>query len=271
MHIRKLGLFLTFLMAFLTACKSEFTTIKESTDVKLKYTKSLEYFKAKEFENAIELMEDVRPFYIGRVQAQVLFYHLAQAFYAVENYDLSAFYYEELVADFPNSQYYQEALFNIGKCYLKLSPKHKRDQKYTRDAINAFQTYINQFPKSEKRQELNNLVASLLEKIQYKWFEIANLYKRIKDYKSAVIVYENFLNDYVDSPYTEQAMFNKLDVSYRLAISSVESKKKKRVYDALENYNTFFENFGETSPYFDKANELKNELLEERKLFNPEL
>lgn len=259
--IRHLFIVLTLaVLAF--SCKSTFLEVKNSGNISLKYAEGIRYFNEKEYDKSIDLMEDVRPYYIGQKTGEIVYYYLAKAYLEINNYDISAFYFEELVKDYPKSRYIDEAMFQTAMNYYNLSPKSKRDQKYTRDAIDAFQNYIDKFPKSTRRDTVNFYIIDLEKKIEKKWLDIANVYYITKNYKAALVAYDNFLDDYVGSQFTELAQFRKIQVSYVLAEKSIESKKKQRVYDAIALADNFLKYYDSESQYTEEVKEIQADLDE---------
>ena len=252
--------FLAVVALFASSCKSKFLEVKNSGNVSLKYAEGIRYYNEGEYDKSIDLMEDVRPYYLGQKTGEIVFYFLAKSYLQVENLDISAFYFEELAKDYPKSQYLDEALYQTAVNYYNLSPKYKRDQKYTDDAITAFQNYIDRFPRSVRRDTVNRYILELEAKKQTKWLEVANLYFSTKRYKAAVVAYDNFLDDFVGSPYTELAQFRKIQASFVLADKSIEIKKKQRVYDALALVDNFVKYYSEESKFYIELAEIKTKL-----------
>ena len=88
-----------------------------------------------------------------------------------------------------------------------------------------------------------------------KAFEIAKQYNTIRDYKSAIIVLDDFISDYPGTPYREDALYYLLDSSYELAINSIDLKKLERLKNAKKIYDELLKTYPE-SKYVDKSNKL---------------
>jgi outer membrane protein assembly factor BamD len=101
----------------------------------------------------------------------------------------------------------------------------------------------------------NDLVQELRIKLEFKAFEIAKQYNTIRDYKSAIIVLDDFISDYPGTPYREDALYYLLDSSYELAINSIDSKKLERLKNAKNVYDELLEVYPE-SKYSDKSSKL---------------
>jgi outer membrane protein assembly factor BamD len=101
----------------------------------------------------------------------------------------------------------------------------------------------------------NDLVQELRIKLEFKAFEIAKQYNTIRDYKSAIIVLNDFISDYPGTPYREDALYYLLDSSYELAVNSIDSKKLERLQDVKKIYDELLEIYPE-SKYKEKSNKL---------------
>lgn len=223
----------------LFACKSEYMEIKESNNTSLKYIKGMQYFEEEKYDYAIDLLESVRPFYSSQSKGEIINYTLAKAYFIIQNYDLSAFYYEELIDIYPKTKYRELAMINIGTCYNIISPKSTRDQSYTESAIKAYQRYLETYPYTKVRDSINNIILTLEQKIEKKWYDIANLYYNLENYKAAYIAYDVFLTNYINSPYSYEIKLKKIKSGYILAMNSVYIKKKERIYNSIEDIQYF--------------------------------
>ena len=129
-----------------------------------------------------------------------------------------------------------------GKSFAQISPRYSKEQEDTYKALEKLQEFINLYPDSEYNAEANQLVKTLSEKIEKKYFEIAKQYNTIagytRDYKAAIVALDNFLIEYPGTIYTEDALYYKFDSIYNMALNSVPEKKKERLEQAVSAYNT---------------------------------
>ena len=103
--------------------------------------------------------------------------------------------------------------------------------------------------------DANDLVQELRIKLELKAFEIAKQFNTIRDYKSAIIVLDDFISDYPGTPYREDALFYLLDSSYELAVNSIDSKKFERLEAAKKIHNELMATYPETK-YIDKSTKM---------------
>ena len=190
-------------------------------------------------------------------------YMYAYSDYYLKDYILAAHRFSQFVKTFPVSERAEECQFMVGLCNYKNSPKASLDQTNTVIAINELQLFTNLYPNSELVDSCNVIIDELLEKLAKKRFEKANLYLQTENYKSAIIAYKNFLDDFPDTEYREESEFLIFKSSHFLALNSVESKKSERIDNAIKAYITFVDSFS-GSKYLKKAEDYYQELLIEK-------
>lgn len=239
---------------------SEYQKVIKSSDINLKYDKALEYYGEEEYYKAYPLFEDLIAIYRGTDKAENLMYMYAFSDYYLQDYILAAHRFSQFVKNFPLSQRAEECQFMIGICNYKNSPKPTLDQTNTLIAINELQLFANLYPNSQYVDSCNVLIDELLHKLAIKRFEKADLYLQTENYKSAIIAYKNFLNDFPDTEFREESEFYILKANYLLAVNSIESKKNERIDDAIKAYITFVDSFSE-SKFLRKAEVYYQELL----------
>ncbi len=218
---------------------SEYQEALKSEDVKVKIAMADSLYNQGKYKKANRLFEQLVPLFRGKPQAERLTYFHADCYFQTEDYYLAAYQFERFSKSFPKSDKAEIAAFNGAKSYYYLSPRYSIDQEETIKAIDKLQEYINGYPNSEKISEANELIKELNTKLEKKSFEVAKQYNTIRDYKSAIKAFENFISDYPGTPYREKALYYKFDSAYELAINSIEQKKEER----LQNAKTFYEAF----------------------------
>lgn len=257
----KSSLYLIVLAIFVTSC-SEYQKALKTEDTAVKYELAEKLYKDGKYRKANRLFEQIMPRYVGKPQGERVVYMYADALYKVEDYYMAAYQFERFTNSYPKSTKSEEAAFYSAKATSLTSPKYSLDQTDTYEALDKLQKFINKYPESELLPEANVLVADLTEKLEKKSLEIAKLYNKTMKYKACIKSVDNFVISYPGSAYTEDALYVKLDASYKLAINSFEYLIKDRLEDTKESYLELMDEFPETS-YKDKALEIYNSVTEE--------
>jgi len=258
-------LLLISIFIFFSSC-NEFQRVLKSEDIKVKYDAAEKYYENQEFRRASRLFEQILPKYRGKPQAERVTFFYANSLLNTKKYIDAGYQFESFIKAYPLSQKVDEAAYLGAYSYYKTSPDFSLDQKETLTAIDKLQEFINTYPYSEKMSQANDLVQELRIKLEYKAFEIAKQYNTIRDYKSALIVLEDFISDYPGTPYREDALFYLLDSSYELAVNSIQSKKLERLNNAKKLYDELIRTYPETK-YLDKSNDMLNIIDEEIIIF----
>jgi outer membrane protein assembly factor BamD len=246
------------LAAILSSCSQYQKTLK-SEDKAKKYELASELFEKKKYNKAIRLYEQITGSYRGKPSGEALFYRLSKSYYETKQYYLAVEQFKTFINGYPKSEKREEAMFLRGKSYAILSPAYSLDQSDTYLAIETLQTFIDTYPDSEYITQANELMAVMTDKLERKAFEIAKQYNTIgeytRNYNAPVVAIDNFLIEYPGSKYREDALFYKFDSFYKLAINSIEAKRKERLEKAADAYVVLIETFSD-SKYKNKAEDM---------------
>lgn len=176
-------------------------------------------------------------------------YYLGLSYYKREEFILAAYEFETIIKSYPTSSLLEDSRYQLAMCYYKLSPQYNLDQTYTRYAISEFQNFLDLYPQSKHAGEADRKIRSLRNKLAEKSFQSAELYYNLGNYKSAIVYYDNILDEYFDSDYADEALYGKIQALI----------KKKKYEDARNEINRFEEKFP-SSQYLSKVISLKSQI-----------
>ncbi|MEM9686651.1 MAG: outer membrane protein assembly factor BamD [Bacteroidota bacterium] len=251
------------IVIFAMSC-SQYQKALKNEDIKVKYDLAEKLYKEGDYKRANRLFEQILPSYTGKPQGErVVFFH-ADSYYQTKDYYLASYQFEKFYKSYPKSEKAEEAAFLEAKSYYHISPRYSVDQTDTYKAIDKFQGFIDNHPNSTYLTEANTIVKELRNKLEKKAFEIAKQYNTLQDYKSAIEALDNFVSDYPGTPYREDALFYKLDSSYKLAMNSISGKLRERFNNAKTAYETFKKYYPE-SKYKEEADIMQASISEELK------
>jgi outer membrane protein assembly factor BamD len=229
--------------ALLFSSCGEYQKLLRSDDTPKKYAAMDSLYDAGKYKKALKIMEQIVPAYRGKPQAEPLMFKYANTFYKLEDYYLAGYQFDRFETSFPKSDSIEVAAYRSAKSYYQLSPRFSLDQKDTYKALEKLQSYINNYPNSEKRLEANALVQELREKLEKKDFEVAKQYlataESLGSFKPAIEAFDNFIGDHPGSVYRKDAFYGRLEAQYLMAINSVPSKVEERLVAAKKYYNSF--------------------------------
>ncbi len=245
--MKKLLYLLCISVLFLScASTSKHNKLLKSNDQEAKYEAAMKAYEKGDYMHANQLFENLLLYSRGRDMAERVNLYYAKSLLGSKDYYSAGYQFESFVKWFPYSQYAEEALFQAAFCKYLESPESSLDQTLTKQSIDAFQQYIEKYPKSERVAEANKLMDELRDKLIEKDYQNAYAYYKTMQYHAAVVSFKNFLNDYPDlTDKRENAMYYIVLAGYEFARNSVEDKLKER-YEALildyERYSVVFSN-----------------------------
>ncbi len=235
-----LGLVLVLLFS---ACKSEFERIRTSNDPQLLYKKADEYYNASEYQKAQALYELVIASFRGRPEAEDISFKYAYTYYNTDQFILASYYFKNFSQTYATSAKREEADFMSAYSNYQLSPTFRLDQKYTQQAIEELQLFVNTYPRSNRVQECNALIDELRAKLEEKAFEEGKLYFDLRYYQSATHVFENLLKDYPETKNAEEVRYMIIQSAYLLAENSLVSRQEERYQEVLTRAAPFLKRY----------------------------
>lgn len=262
--MKRILLFLAGSALLLTSC-TEYNNVLKTTDYEYKYDAAKAYFVKGQYSKASYLLTELLAMMKGTIYGEESLYMLALSEYYCGNYDTSSAYFKKYYQSYPKGQYAEQACFYSGKALYQDVPDARLDQSATYAAIQEFQNFLDLYPYTKYKDEANNLLMNLQDKLVEKEYIAAKLYYDLGDYtgncigggsnyEACIVTAQNALNDY---PYArperrEDFSILLLRARYHLAMQSVAEKQDERFRAAIDEYYAFVNEFPE-SKYLDEA------------------
>ena len=248
--MKKRRIFLLFIVLFALlspGCKSEFEKIRASGDTELIYKKAFELFDSEEYLRAQTLFELIIPAYRGRPELERIYFTYAYTYYYLNKFILSNYYFKTFAATFPTSDRKEEAEFMVAYSSYQLSPSFRLDQTYSIKAIEEFENFVNNYPRSKRVKECNRLIDELRLKLEHKTFMEGKLYYDLQQYQAAITVFENLLKDFPETNNAEQVRYLIAKSSFEMASNSVFVKQEERYRKTVEYARDYLDKFTNTA------------------------
>jgi len=231
------------------------------------YKMAVKLYESKKYSKSLRLFEKITPTYRGKPQMERIQFMVAQSNFNEKNYSISGYYFDRFAKNYPKSSKREEAAFLSAYSYKLASPRFSLDPTDTNKALEAFQSFINEYPDSDKIEEANQHYKDLRYKLEKKYFEIAKTYYRtadydVRNYKAAIQAFDNLLSDYLGSEFKEEALYYRLKAAHDYVLKSTVRRKPERVKDAIEAYDKLKRNFPD-SKYMEDADNMLATLKEE--------
>ena len=198
------------LLIMLVGCGSEKVTQSLSAEDMFKQAKT-EYDDG-DYLDAIENFRHITVQYQGSGFASQAQFYLGESHFKRGEYLLAATEYELLKRNYAASPLVPEAQYKLALSYYHLSPKPALDQKYTRKAIDEFQTFVEYYPSNEHAVDADAKIKELNSRLAKKLYDDARQYVILDYYTSAIIYLNDVIEHYHDTEYAPLAELDKVEI-----------------------------------------------------------
>lgn len=143
-----------------------------------RYALCLKFYKRRLFTKALETCNRVRNFHRDDPVSVLAELAIADIYYQRGDREQARLAYEDFVRLHPRHEQVGYAIWRIGLCWWKVSPRWAgRDQTPTRQAVNVWTGYEARFPDSEYADEVEELLGKARDRLARKELSIASFYK----------------------------------------------------------------------------------------------
>ena len=244
-----------FALLLLTGCTGEYNKVFKSSDTDYRYEYAKQCFAEGKYTRAANLLLDLITPKKGTDDAQEALYMLAMAEYMSRDYESASATFNKYCQTYPTGTYAEKAKFYVGQSLYEGSPEPRLDQSPTIGAINAYQEFLDLFPSSELRQQAQDRLFELQDKLVMKELLSAQLYYNLggyfgninsnneSNYIASIITAQNALKSYPYNRWREDFSLVIMKSKFELAENSSEDKRLDRYRDAEDECYGFLNEF----------------------------
>ena len=256
----KKTVFSAFVAAFaLCSCAGEFNKVFKSDDYSYRYEYAKQSFAEGKYARAVTLLQDLITLKKGTDEAQESLYMLAMAEYMNKDYESASATFKKYHQTYPKGTYAEHASFYVGQSLYEGAPEPRLDQSPTIGAINAYQQFLDYYPESRLREQAQEKLFELQDKLVQKELLSAQLYYNLggyfgninanneSNYIASIITAQNALKSYPYSKWREDFSLLIMKSKYELAENSSEDKKLERFRDAEDECYGFINEYPESN------------------------
>lgn len=250
---------LTALVAFLlSSCAGEFNRVFKSTDYDYRYEYAKQSFAEGKYVRAVTLLQDLITIKKGHEDAEEALYMLGMAEYMSHDYESASATFKKYYQTYPKGIYAEQASFYTGQALYEGAPEPRLDQTPTIGAINAYQQFMDFYPESKFRQQAQDRLFELQDKLVQKELLSAELYYNLggyfgninanneSNYLSSIITAQNALKTYPYSKWREDFSLLIMKSKFQLAENSSDDKRLERYRDAEDEAYGFLNEYPES-------------------------
>ncbi len=195
------------------------------------YSLAKKYYDKKKYRQAVEEFQKLIFNYPGATVVDTALYYLGDSYFRQEDYAAAAGEFKKILSNYPNSAWLDEAAYMVAMSDLKQSAPAELDQKFTWLALDEFNEFVESYPDSPLLPEAKNRISELRNKLAKKSYKNGYVYLRTKDYPAALIYFKEILDNYPDTIWAKQALFQIAEVN----------RFQNKIPEAIEVYKRFIE------------------------------
>ncbi len=259
-------LLMALLLSGLFVSCTEYNQLMKTTNVYYRYEAAKQAYTAGHYSQCYQLIEPLLIRLKGTEHAEESLFLMALSHYNLGDFETSTMYFDQYVKTYPKGVYAESARFMSGRASYLQSPDPRLDQSPTYTAIASLQKFLDYYPMSDKRSEVNDMIFQLQDRLVQKEFANALLYYNLgtytgnctnggSNYEACIVTAENVLKSYPYTNLREDLYWLILRSRYRLAINSVEEKAEDRFRETIDEYYGFKNEFAD-SKHIAEANRI---------------
>lgn len=253
------------LSLMLSSC-GDFNQVMKSQDYDYKYEAAKSYYAAGQYTKAYQILEELFMMYKGTQKGEESLFMLAMSYYHTRDYETASIYLDRYATQYQKGQYTEMARYFSARANFLQSPDPRLDQSPTYSAINKLQEFLDFYPYSKYREEINDMIYDLQDRLVQKEFDSALLYYNLgsytgncvnggSNYQACIITAENALKNYPYTKLREELYIMILRARYQLAANSVVEKEDERFRETIDEYYGFKNEFPD-SKYMKEADNI---------------
>jgi outer membrane protein assembly factor BamD len=253
-HSILLSVFL--LAGFLAGCGS--TDTLRFDNPQDAYNRGRVEFERGRYQRAAEVFQQVFTFGRTHEWAADAQWYLAMSHYNQREFIIAGSEFSRFAQLYRGDPRVAEAEYMRAMTYYELSPPFQLDQTDSQRAVEAFQLYINRFPRHERVADAQEKIGELRDKMARKQFESGRLYERRLMWQAAALTYERAFDLYPDTRWADEALLGAMRAFVSFADESVRERQAERYQRVIDNYNRLVQIFP-NSPHQEEARALREQ------------
>ena len=249
----------------LSSCNS-YNQVLKSTDYDYKYEAAKAFYTSGHYTRAYQILEELVMVMKGSDRGEESLFMLGRCYYNQHDYETASMYLDRYTKTYSKGEYTELARFYSGKASYMESPDPRLDQSPTYTALNQLQEFLDFYPYSDKREDVNDMIYELQNRLVQKEYASAKLYYDLgsyignctnggSNYEACIITAENALKSYPYTRMREDLYMLILRSRYQLAQRSVEEKSNERFRQTIDEYYGFKNEFPD-SKYIKEADQI---------------
>lgn len=211
-------------------------TLTYTEDAKKAYEEAMKSFRAKDWESARPLFQEVKKKFPQSRYARLSDLRLADIDFAQEKYTDAISSYRSFVTTYRTDREVEYARYKLAKAlYFDISdtflqpPAEERDQATTQDAGRELRAFAKAFPRSRYRKDVDYMLEVVLSRLARHELYVARYYRKKENFDAALARIEYALKTYPNSGLDPEALVLKGETLMMMN----RRKEAKQVFDVV--------------------------------------
>ena len=237
----------------LSSCSNSYNALFRTQDYDYKYEAAKQCYAAGKYVQCYQLLDELVRMLKGSDRAEESLFMLGMCHFNLRDYETAALYFERYYKTYPKGEYTELARYYNGRASFLQSP-------------DALQDFLDYYPYSERRNEVNDMIYQLQDRLVQKEYAAAKLYYNLgsyignslhggSNYEACIVTAENALKTYPYTVLREDLYMLILRARYKLALNSVDAKMSERYSQTVDEYFGFRNEFPD-SKYIKEADNI---------------
>ena len=242
------------LATVLTSCQTEFNEVYKTSDWTYRYDYAKQCYAEQKYTRSSTLFGDMLNLMKGTDSGEECLFLYGMSCYRNKDYESAADVFKKYQSTYPKGIYSEMSAFYVGESLYNSSPEARLDQTDTYTAMKAYQDFMDLYPFSSKKDEAQNRLYELQDKLVQKELLSAKLYYNLgtyfgnctsggNNYEACIVTAQNALKDYPYTKLREDFAVLIMKSKFELAEQSIEEKKIERYQDAEDECYGFINEY----------------------------
>lgn len=170
------------------------------------YRLAQEEYERGDYGDAAETLDRLLLVYPAFEQAADAAFLLADAYFQDEQYITASSEYTRFLDRYPAHPNAPRAALGVCRSYAGLSPISQRDQTFTDQALTVCRNVVGDFQGRPEAEEAADIANGMRDKLARKVYENGSYYLRREFYDSAIIYFEELVEDYPDTEWAPKGL-----------------------------------------------------------------
>ena len=256
--MRRYSLILLSVLPLLVGC-GDYNAVIKTTDYEYKYEAAKGYYAEGNYRKANEVFGQVLSILRGTQYGEECLFLLGMSNYRAGDYKDAVECFKKYYKSYPKGEYVEQSRYFCAMSHYNCMVDTRLDQSNTMDALTEFSDFLEYFPDTKLRNQTQDMIFNLQDKLVEKEYLSAKLYYDLgsyrgncnydnNNYEACIVTAQNALKDY---PYAcperkEELSIMILRSKYHLARNSILEKRVERFRDAIDEYYAFINEFPES-------------------------